>query len=408
MRVLHVTSMYPPNSNGGYELILESAVRHMRDAGHQAQVLTTEMNVTGEWAAEGSQPGVHRDLLSYWRPFHMPDYSWPSAFRLETHNRAALRRHVAEFAPTVVAWWAMGGMPFSMMETVRRAGIPAVSFVHDHWAPDGPESDPWLRRFRGDAGARRLGRGLARLAGIPTAVDLAATGDLVFVCDFLRRRAVELGVPAARAKVLPAGIEQTFLRPVAPLPWRWRLSFIGRLDARKGLHTAIRALALLPQEATLRIVGSGGDPDYVDGLKKLAADLGLSARVTFEGAVERGALPEVYAECDVALFPSEWEEPWGLVNLEVLGSGRPLVTTARGGTAEYLEDGRNCLIFAPGHAQGLADAVRRLAGDRELLHRLVDEGVRTAAQFTREKFDRGVLEHCRAAHEAGPAVSARR
>ena len=106
----------------------------------------------------------------------------------------------------------------------------------------------------------------------------------------------------------------------------------------------------------------------------------------------RAELPAVYEGADVVLFPVRWEEPWGLVPLEAMGLGRPVIATGRGGSGEYLRDGENCLLVAPGDPAAIAGAVRRLADDHGLVERLREGGFRTAAKHTETIFNQAVLE----------------
>ena len=91
------------------------------------------------------------------------------------------------------------------------------------------------------------------------------------------------------------------------------------------------------------------------------------------------------------MFPVQWEEPWGLVPLEAMAVGRPVVASrAHGGADEYLRDGENCLRFEASDADALAAAVRRLAGDPGLRARLIAGGRETAAGFTERRFNEAI------------------
>ena len=110
-------------------------------------------------------------------------------------------------------------------------------------------------------------------------------------------------------------------------------------------------------------------------------------------------MPAAIGACDALVFPVTWEEPWGLVPLEAMATGRPVVAASSGGgAAEYLEPERNCLAFAPGDAAGLAGAVRRLADDEALRAALVRGGAATAGRLSERAFVEGLvaeLERCR-------------
>jgi glycosyltransferase involved in cell wall biosynthesis len=142
-------------------------------------------------------------------------------------------------------------------------------------------------------------------------------------------------------------------------------------------------------------------------LAALAAELGVADRVRF-GVVDRAGLVERYRAADALVFPSEWEEPFGLVPLEAMGVGRPVVSTARGGSAEYLAHGANALVIPPSDPDALAAAVQRLAADDELRHRLRQGGLRTAGAHTLDGFASRTVEEIEATAAGGRPLRSRR
>ncbi|HEU4979339.1 MAG TPA: glycosyltransferase [Solirubrobacteraceae bacterium] len=395
MRVLTVGNMYPPHSYGGYEAVWRAAVQHLRARGHEARVLTTD---TRTETHEPDDPDVHRELRWHLHGGEFARLSAPARVRMARHNHAVLRRHLEDMRPDAVAWWSMGGLTMTLLEDVRRRGLPAVAFVHDDWLAYGPAVDPWLRALSGP----RRGRAAAlaeALAHVPARVDFAHAADYVFVSDFTRRRALGLGlgIPEERTRVAHSGISEDYLRAAPPQPWGWRLLYVGRLDPRKGVEDAVRATALLP-EATLELIG-GWDEREEQRLRALAAELGIEARVHFSGQRGRRDIAAAYERCDVTVFPVRWEEPWGLVPLEAMAVGRPVVATGRGGSAEYLRDGENCVLFAAGDPEALAAAVRRLADDEPLRARLREGGLATAPEHTERHLNEAVERALEAALE---------
>ncbi len=377
--------MYPPHHLGGAELAWRSTVHHLRDAGHEVRILATDFAVADPDPSLPEDPDVHRELRWYWRDHAFPRLSLRERLALERQNARVLRGHLSEFEPSVVLWWTMGGMSLSLIERVRQQGIPAVGTVHDDWMVYGPKVDAWQRA------CRRLGA-LAPLAGwasgVPARVDLGAAGRWIFISEVVRRGALSAGWRLPDTVVAHTGIDSRLFRPAPEKPWRGRLLCVGRLDPRKGIETAIRALAALP-EATLTVVG-GGDEVYLSRLRSLVGELGLEGRVEFD-VRRREQVPAAYAEADALLFPVTWAEPWGLVPLEAMAVGTPVVATGTGGSSEYLRDGENCLIFEPRDDPiALAESVRRLAGDEELRRRLRDCGFETAARFDESSFNREV------------------
>lgn len=383
MRVLTIGSMYPPHHLGGYELMWRSAVRQMRAAGWNVLVLASDYR-SPEPPSEPEDADVRRELRWYWRDHVFPRMSLAERRDLELHNIALLRDVVEQHRPDALNWWAMGGMSLSLIEEGRRLGIPAAGTVVDDWMVYAPKVDGWSKSVR------RLGVGplAERLTGIPGKVDLGGAARWVFVSDYVRRRGAAAH-PLPRAEVAHGGVDRTLFITAPEHDWDWDLIYVGRIDPRKGIDTAIRALGELP-EARLTVIGSGEDA-HLRELEALAAGLGVADRVEFARRA-RADLPAAYAAADVALFPVRWEEPWGIVPLESMAVGRPVVATGTGGSGEYLEHERNCLRFAPGDHRGLAEAVRRLAGDAVLRARLRDEGTRTADHFTELRYNQAVMD----------------
>ena len=394
MRVLTVGNRYPPHGLGGYELVWESSVAHLRRLGHDVRVLTTDFRDPEPVGAEDHD--VHRELRWWWRDHDFPRYPPRVKLAIERHNAAVIRRHLEAAPPDVVAWWPMGGMSMSLLEHVRRRGLPALAVVADDWLVYGPQVDGWRRLMEARPWLRPAAE---RLAGVPATVDLDRAARYLFISETTRRRAEAGGRRPVDSDVLHWGVDARFVDARPARDWAWRLLYVGRLDPRKGIATAVEALTQLPA-ATLRVVG-GDDAGAEQELRLLAARLGVSGRVEFAGPSAPDKLPDVYAAADAVLFPVTWDEPWGLVPLEAMGIGRPVVATGRGGSGEYLRDGENALLHPAGDAAALAAAVVRLASDPGLRERLRAGGLATARRHTADEFNAAVAAELSRACERG-------
>jgi glycosyltransferase involved in cell wall biosynthesis len=366
VRVSVLGVRFPPHHTGGYELHCAATVDGLRAAGHDVEVLTSDLREP----AAGTAPDpvwVHRELRAF-----DPRGSWPglrAAAAGERHNARVLAAHLRRFRPDVVCFWRMAELSVSLLERVRRAGVPAVGVVCDPWPLDAPGRDPWHR-----AVGHRLG-------GSP---DWAAVARWVFVSRWLARRLAGAGLPMAPAGIAHAGLDLgrlAFRGP--PGPWGGRLLYAGRLSALKGVDVAVRAVAQLP--GTRLTVCGHGSPAAVAELRGLAAELGMARRLEVRPPLPADRMAELYAAHDAVLFPVTWPEPWGLVPLEAMAVGIPVVATGTGGSREYLRPGQNALPAAPGDAGALAAAVRRLAADGALRARLVAGGRRTAEAHPAER-----------------------
>src|SRR5436190_20343497 len=222
-------------------------------------------------------------------------------------------------------------------------------------------------------------------------MHLGSAARWLFASESVRHAATGAVDALVDTALLPPGLDEVFLNPAPERDWRWRLLAPGRIDPRKGLVTAVTALARLPTEATLTIAG-GGDERHRAELGQLAAQLDVADRVAFEPPRPRAELVALYAEADAVLFPVLWPEPFGLVPLEAMGLGRPAVASGRGGSAEFLRDGENCLLHRPGDPNSLAAAITRLAESAQLRGQLREGGFATAPQFARSRWNERVVE----------------
>ena len=189
--------------------------------------------------------------------------------------------------------------------------------------------------------------------------------------------ALSLGVPEDRLVVAPNAVDASIYGAAAvDRGGRASCTFLyaGRLDPEKGLDTLLRAFEDISGELVL--AGSGSDEQR---LRALAGD-----RVRFTGAVGRDKIVRLLAEADVFVLPSR-SEPWGMVLNEAAEAGLPLVATDGVGAAyDLIDEGGNGFRVRVDDQRGLAEAMRRLAGDAELRARMGARSRELVARFTPE------------------------
>jgi glycogen(starch) synthase len=387
MNVLIVTALFPPDHLGGYEIACQSFVRHLEDRGYSVRVVAGQRPMAIE--APGRTP-VYRELEWY----KDDDLAFRSPRRLarpllERRNLATLRRHVSEFSPDIVNWWAMGGMSLSLIESVRRMGLPAIGMISDEWMIYGQEVDAWLRTC---ARLPRPTSALARAVGLPSRVDFAHAATWSFVSEFLRDAVQAAGIRLKHTCIGRTGINADELAPRPPrAEFGGSLLYAGRVTPAKGVDVAVRALAQLPEHHHLRVIGPV-DRSYGAQLTELASELRVSDRLSLEPALPRTALGDAYRQADAVLFPVTWNEPWGLVPLEAMACGAPVIATGTGGSAEYLQHDRNCVIVDTGSANSLARAIERTAASPALRASLHRDGLKTASRYS-EAVCNATFEH---------------
>jgi phosphatidylinositol alpha-1,6-mannosyltransferase len=162
---------------------------------------------------------------------------------------------------------------------------------------------------------------------------------------------------------------------------------LNKCDAYKGVDSVIRSLPLVMKECgpvAYRVVGQGDD---VPRLKALAAELGVAGCVTFAGELSDEKLREAYRECSVFVMPSE-REGFGIVFLEAMASGKPVIGGAHGGTPSVIKHGETGVLVDNLDIEGLARWISRVLKEDELRVGLGRAGhQRLLDQFTFRSFE---------------------
>lgn len=238
-----------------------------------------------------------------------------------------------------------------------------------------------------------LRRSAGRVAGV-AAVSRAVAADVASVLGArVPVRTVYNAVDLERFRLAGPALDLDALAGLPPAPGgTLRVGLVATMGRWKGHAVFLRAIAALPRELPVRayVVGGGiyrtaGSEVSVDDLRRLAGELGIADRVGFTGFVEDAAA--AMRALDVVVHASTQPEPFGLVIVEAMASGRAVVASAAGGAGEIVTPGHDALAVAPGDVAGLSDAIRRLALDPVLRQALG----RAARETAVVRFDRARL-----------------
>lgn len=196
-------------------------------------------------------------------------------------------------------------------------------------------------------------------------------------------------------EIIPNGIDfNRFAGPLEPIKQYSnsdpKILFVGRLEKRKGLKYLLRAMAGVWghfPEARLIVVGSG---PLLENYRRLA-DARQLGNVEFAGFVSSEELARYYQSCDVFCAPSTGQESFGIVLLEAMASGKPIVATDIPGYRYVVNNGVEGLLVPPKDEQALALSLVRLLSDSALRNKMGQSGRRRAEQFAWEKVATQVL-----------------
>lgn len=222
------------------------------------------------------------------------------------------------------------------------------------------------------------------------------TGLIITGSEFVKRQIIQhYGFPAERLHVVHYGIDCERFSPVVRgnrIGERFVLLYVGSGFERKGLGYCLRALARLPKSVDLIVVGNGRFAPY----KNLAGKLGVGDQVKYLGTSAR--IEEVYASADLLVHPAIYE-PFGLVCLEAMACGLPVVTSRFTGAAETLTPGVDgTVVDDPSDTESLADAIRFFLDFQQLAAASV-AARKKAQSFSFEQTLAKTLEVLQRAHE---------
>jgi glycosyltransferase involved in cell wall biosynthesis len=261
----------------------------------------------------------------------------------------------ARIPDLVHAHFWMSGL--AAWRAARQVGVPVAQTFHALGSVK--------RRYQGADDTSPPER-LAAERAVGRGVDL-----IVATCRDEVTELGRMGVRGTPVHVVPCGVDTDLFTPDGPVAARdprhpVRLVTIGRLVPRKGVATAVEALADLPGTELLVAGGPAADDLAADAeavrLRDRAAELGVADRVRLLGRVAHEELPALIRSAD-AVVATPWYEPFGIVPLEAAACGVPVVGSAVGGLLDSVEDGVTGRLVPARDPVAVARAVRELATD---------------------------------------------
>jgi glycosyltransferase involved in cell wall biosynthesis len=348
-----VSATYPPYY-AGTGTVVEQNAEALAARGHTVTVVTARRG--GRRVREGSGVTVRR-LRALIRLGNAP--LLPGLFLLPRHNLVHLHYPFIFGAETVLLLARLRNQPYVLTyhNDLIASGLKGLLFdVYERmWSRalvtrarvvivpswDGAISSPVvgpLMRLRPD-----------RFVEIPNAIDMDSFRDLPATST----RAM-FGIPDDGPVIL----------------------FVGSMDSAH--HPKGGVSVLLDALARARTVGVravlAGDGDRIPEYRTQAASLGLAGRVHFLGPIPHQAMPRVYAAADVVVQPSQLFEPFGLVAVEAMACGRPVIASDLPGVRRVVADAGGGVLTPPGDPEALAGAIDRLLADEALRRRLAGAG----------------------------------
>ncbi len=355
MKVAHVLLRF--DAPGGVETNVREVTRRLKAAGEDVEVFASDLYDEGRWERRSDYAPVVEGVPVHRFPVRkrlIPGLTMPMM--------AGLIDALSESGADVIhAHSHRYGHVLEAAAVAERLRIPLVVSTHFH--PAGPREPP-------------LKRGLLRVQDVVFGMTAYRVARALVVQTDQEAALVREFAPGGKLCTIPPGIDlAAWSNPEADrtegldLPEEYYL-FVGRVAPNKGLPTLLDALARLEATARRPLVLMGRDWGERARLESRARELGIAAQVRFLGHVDSlSAYRGVVRGARALVLASEWEA-FGLVLLEAMAAGTPVVATAVGGVPDVLDGGHAGRLVPYGDPVALAGALRSVVEDTKETQRL--------------------------------------
>lgn len=408
MKIVFLQDDFPPHAIGGAGIVAASLARELVKHGHELTIITSvqDRSLAGSFR-EGSMR-IERIYSGYQRRWR----SWLSLYNPATVGK--IRRILAEVKPEIVhahnvhyhlSYWAL--------RLAKRGGAKVFLTAHDvmlfHYGkltefidPRNPECrkdwdyrvNIWrqLREYRfwynplRNLTIRRLLKNVDRIFAVSSALKDALEKNGIKNIEVIHN-----GIDMNEWRVTPTIIEAFVQKH--KLEEKKVILFGGRISSLKGggvMLEALRDIAHSEQSAVLLLLGARDA--YVERLERQAREWGIGAHLISTGWLSGDELHAAYHAADVIVIPSLYLEPFGMIALEAMACGKPVVGSCLGGTIEIVVDGETGYLLNPYDITSLARRTVDLLRDKERRDRFGRNGrARAAEYFSTDKWCRQIL-----------------
>ncbi len=369
LRILEISSTFPP-LKGGMERVVEGLSAELALRGHEVTVLTTNLYVPEAKVGEEEMVVGFGNKKTKIKIVRVPNKLFLTGYG---------------FAPAILAWLEGNWRDFDVVHChgynrfaseaavfFLRGRLPTVFTAHGFYHSG-------RRKLLKKLHETTLGARAARAASACVAITLDDVGEFE-----------RMGVGREKIFVVPNGVEvekfaskpsrktaksKNYFEKYSPF-----VLFVGRVHESKGLAYLLEAIHGLD----CNLVVLGKDAGYGEKLRQKLAEMGLSKRVFVVGEQPPEKLVEAYRACELLALPSEWEA-FGVVLVEAMAAGKPVVASDRGGAPLIVEEGMTGFIVPYADSQKLRKKIGLLLKNKSLAKKMGEAGRKAAQQYSWKK-----------------------
>lgn len=365
LSIVLITNLFPPQELGGYGRMMWEFAQGLIARGHSVRVLTSDATQLGK-APTSDEVEMERNVF---RTLQLAG-TWEAGRAVQLRDRNDLARRLRDNAMRIrtavtkqkadlVLAGNLDFLTITALRAVFERGVPVLHALANATPGYSVTDQP-------------------RDAAYWVAPCSDWNGDVFKQAGFTPAR-IETLYPGARV--------DRFFRLFLPDTQRLRICYASLVLPYKGADTLVRALARLHDagiDFNAEIAGDTPDGAFLTELQALVSARGMEAKVTFPGFLDRRKLSALFARSNVLVFPSRFQEPFGISQVEALAAGLVVVSSGTGGAKEIIRDDIDGLLFAAGDEAGLAHKLTMLAERPDTMSRLQRGGQARARTFSVE------------------------
>jgi len=389
MKICFFSPLYEPWNVGGIENYVKTLVNHLIKK-HEVVIVTTagpkprkkelnnqtpkireiKSNVVSLYNLTTNDPPLNSIQKKLWYLFDI--------WSLTSFSK--IKNILDEEKPDIIHTNGVMGFSASLFSAIKKSKIPLVHTLHNYdllsrWSSLTRNNQPISHfNFFDNLYVTYMRRMSNNIDAVISPSQFLM--DLLTKYDYFKKSKkfiIQHGMTIKKNVKSKEGIGREFL-------------FFGRIERIKGLSTAIEAIKKINEKCVLHVVGKG---PFLDSVKKIA---GNDERIIFHGFVSNDQLNGLLKNCSYSIVPSIWYEPFGLVIIESLNFGLPVIGSKIGAIPELIQDGYNGKLFEAGNVNSLVRIINKLISDEKTLGVLSKNAIESSKNFEIEKQVRDTVD----------------
>jgi glycosyltransferase involved in cell wall biosynthesis len=213
---------------------------------------------------------------------------------------------------------------------------------------------------------------------------------IIVASKYMKDLLIQNGIPSTNVAILPYFVPMAPAKSLSSSTNENIVLYIGLIHLIKGVDYLLAALKYVKSDFKAIFIGQGS---YLEEYKRFAKELGIEEKVSFLGWIPNEELSRYYQQASLLVVPSRWVEAFGIIGIEAMAHGKPVVAFDTGGIPDWLEDGETGFLVEKDDLQGLAEKISLLLEKKELAKKMGENGrLKVSRQFQLDTHMDGLIK----------------